>query len=198
MPTLTVGTGGGFDFTSIQDAVAAAGNGDVIDVAAGTYREQVTVTGKSLTIHGAGTGRTIIESPDASQLVANAIDTNSGRPNKFAVITVTDNADVTIEGLTVDGRDQGAVPASNYVTGSNHDFLGIYVLNSDAHIDGVAVTVRTSLPAPMSPASSAIMASSSPATMPRTAVQTPATPSRSRTRPSAASRRTASSSTARR
>jgi trimeric autotransporter adhesin len=140
MPTLTVGTGGGFDFTSIQDAVAAAGNGDVIDVAAGTYREQVTVTGKSLTIHGAGTGQTIIESPDASQLVANAIDTNSGRPNKFAVITVTDNADVTIEGLTVDGRDQGAVPASNYVTGSNHDFLGIYVLNSDAHIDGVAVT----------------------------------------------------------
>jgi hypothetical protein len=140
MPTLTVGTGGGFDFTSIQDAVAAAGNGDVIDVAAGTYREQVTVTGKSLTIHGAGTGRTIIESPDASQLVANAIDTNSGRPNKFAVITVTDNADVTIEGLTVDGRDQGAVPASNYVTGSNHDFLGIYVLNSDAHIDGVVVT----------------------------------------------------------
>jgi hypothetical protein len=135
--TLTVGLGG---YSSIQLAVNAAQNGDTIEIAAGTYREQVTVTGKDITLHGAGTGQTIIESPDAASLVANAIDTNSGRPNKFAVITVTENADVTIEGLTVDGRDQGAVPASNYVTGSNHDFLGIYVLNSDAHIDGVAVT----------------------------------------------------------
>jgi hypothetical protein len=125
---------------SIQAAVDAAQDGDTILIAAGTFREQVTVSGKDLTIQGAGIGRTIIESPDAAALVANAIDTSSGRPNKFAVITVTDNADVTIEGLTVDGRDQGAVPASNYVTGSNHDFLGIYVLNSDAHVDGVAVT----------------------------------------------------------
>jgi hypothetical protein len=132
--------GVGQTYTKIQDAVDAAVNGDTIEIAAGTYREQVTVTGKDITLHGAGTGQTIIESPDAASLVANAIDTNSGRPNKFAVITVTENADVTIEGLTVDGRDQGAVPASNYVTGSNHDFLGIYVLNSDAHIDGVAVT----------------------------------------------------------
>ena len=139
MATLTVGLGGTFNFSTIQAAVDAAGNGDTIDIAAGTYREQVTVDGKDITIHGAGSGLTIIESPDASSLVANAIDTNSGRPNKFAVITVTDNADVTIEGLTVDGREQGAVPASNYVTGSNHDFLGIYVLNSDAVIDGVAV-----------------------------------------------------------
>ena len=138
MTILTVGFGG--TYSTIQAAVDAAVNGDTIEIAAGTYREQVTVTGKDITLHGAGTGQTIIESPDAASLVANAIDTNSGRPNKFAVITVTDNADVTIEGLTVDGRDQGAVPASNYVTGSNHDFLGIYVLNSDAHIDGVAVT----------------------------------------------------------
>ena len=138
MTILNVGLGQ--TYTRIQDAVDAAVNGDTIEIAAGTYREQVTVTGKDITLHGAGTGQTIIESPDAASLVANAIDTNSGRPNKFAVITVTDNADVTIEGLTVDGRDQGAVPASNYVTGSNHDFLGIYVLNSDAHIDGVAVT----------------------------------------------------------
>jgi pectin methylesterase-like acyl-CoA thioesterase len=144
----TVGLGGTFDFSSIQAAVDAAGNGDTIEIAAGIYREQVTVDGKNITIHGAGSDQTIIESPDAASLVANAIDTNSGRPNKFAVITVTDNADVTIEGLTVDGRDQGAVPASNYVTGTNHDFLGIYVLNSDAHIDGVAVTGADELAGP--------------------------------------------------
>ena len=148
MTIRTVGLGGTFDFSSIQAAVDAAGNGDTIEIAAGIYREQVTVDGKNITIHGAGSDQTIIESPDAASLVANAIDTNSGRPNKFAVITVTDNADVTIEGLTVDGRDQGAVPASNYVTGTNHDFLGIYVLNSDAHIDGVAVTGADELAGP--------------------------------------------------
>ena len=157
----------------------------------------MTVIGKDITLHGAGSGQTIIESPDAASLVANAIDTNSGRPNKFAVITVTDNADVTIEGLTVDGRDQGAVPASNYVTGSNHDFLGIYVLNSDAHIDGVAVTGADELAGPDVSGvqrNHAILATSHDVAQ---AAPAP-TRSRSRTRPSAGSRRPAFSSTARR
>jgi pectin methylesterase-like acyl-CoA thioesterase len=52
---LHVGTGPG-DFAHIQDAVDAALNGDTIDIAAGTYREQVTVNGKDLTFHGAGDG----------------------------------------------------------------------------------------------------------------------------------------------
>jgi pectin methylesterase-like acyl-CoA thioesterase len=52
---LHVGTGPG-DFAHIQDAVDAALNGDTIDIAAGTYREQVTISGKVLTIHGAGDG----------------------------------------------------------------------------------------------------------------------------------------------
>ena len=72
MATLTVGLGGTFNFSTIQAAVDAAGNGDTIEIAAGTYREQVTVDGKDITIHGAGSGQTIIESPDAASLVANA------------------------------------------------------------------------------------------------------------------------------
>jgi hypothetical protein len=137
---LTVGTGG--TYSTIQAAVDAAGNGDTILIAAGTYREQVTVNGKDITLQGAGSGQTIIEAPDAASLVANATDSNASRPNKFAVVTVKGDADVTIAGLTVDGRDQGSIPASNY------DFLGIYVLNSDAHIDGVAVTGTDELAGP--------------------------------------------------
>ena len=45
MATLTVGLGG--TYSTIQAAVDAAGNGDTIEIAAGTYREQVTVDGKS-------------------------------------------------------------------------------------------------------------------------------------------------------
>jgi hypothetical protein len=131
-----VGTGPG-DFAHIQDALDAALNGDTIDIAAGTYREQVTVNGKDLTFHGAGDGAggTIIESPNAAALVVNAIDPNAGRPNKFAVIAVINDANVTIEGVAVDGREQGFIPGA-----SAYDFVGVYVLNSDAVINGVAVS----------------------------------------------------------
>jgi hemolysin type calcium-binding protein len=123
-------------YATIQEAVDAAVNGDIVLVSAGTFREQVTVSDKNITIQGAGAGQTIIESPAAASLVTHASDTNSSRPTKYAVITVTADADVTITGLTVDGRDQGSIPS----TPTNYDFLGIYVLNSNAHIDGVAVT----------------------------------------------------------
>ncbi len=135
MPILNVGTAPG-DFTTIQAAVNAAANGDTIEIAAGTYREQVTINGKDLTVHGAGDGAggTIIESPDAAALVVNATDPNAARPNKFAVVAVTGGANVTIDGLAVDGRGQGFQNRADY------DFVGVYVLNSDAVIDGVAVS----------------------------------------------------------
>jgi len=55
----------GAPFQTIQDAVNAAANGDTIEVAAGTYREQVTVSGlDDLTINGQGDS-TVIEMVDA-------------------------------------------------------------------------------------------------------------------------------------
>jgi Ca2+-binding RTX toxin-like protein len=119
---------------SIQAAVNAAVNGDTIEIAQGTYREQVTINGKDLTVHGAGAGGTIIASPDAASLVVNATDPNAARPNKFAVVAVTGGANVTIDGLAVDGRGQGFQNRADY------DFVGVYVLNSDAVINGVAVS----------------------------------------------------------
>ena len=50
--------------------------------------------------------------------------------------SVKGDADVTIAGVTVDGRDQASIPNPP----TNYDFMAIYVLNSDAHIDGVTVT----------------------------------------------------------
>ena len=137
MSILHVRTGPG-DFATIQAAVDAAANGDTIDIAAGTYREQVTVSGKVLTIHGAGDGAggTIIGTRRMRQpLVVDAIDPNAGRPNKFAVIAVTNDANVTIEGVAVDGREQGFIPGA-----SAYDFVGVYVLDSDAVINGVAAS----------------------------------------------------------
>src|SRR6185503_7843099 len=53
---LLVGNGG---YATIQAAVDAAVSGDTILIAAGTYREQVTVNGKDISILGAGSGQTI-------------------------------------------------------------------------------------------------------------------------------------------
>jgi pectin methylesterase-like acyl-CoA thioesterase len=94
---LTVGLGG--TYSTIQAAVDAAGNGDTIEIAAGTYREQVTVDGKNITIHGAGSGQTIIETPDAASLVSNASDSNAPRQTKYAVVTVKGDADWPAPGL---------------------------------------------------------------------------------------------------
>lgn len=55
-------------YATIQEAVDAAVDGDIVLVSAGTFREQVTVSGKDITIQGAGAGQTIIESPDAASL----------------------------------------------------------------------------------------------------------------------------------
>ena len=64
---LTVGLGGTYS-TNFQAAVDAAGNGDTIEIAAGIYREQVTVDGKDITIPARDSGQTIIHAPDAASL----------------------------------------------------------------------------------------------------------------------------------
>jgi len=53
--TWTVDAGGGGDFTTIGAAATSASSGDIINVNAGTYTEQVMLTqGKNLTFTGAG------------------------------------------------------------------------------------------------------------------------------------------------
>ena len=53
--TLTVCSGGGCDYSDIQQAVNAAGSGDVISIAAGSYfpSAQIDTLGKSITLRGA-------------------------------------------------------------------------------------------------------------------------------------------------
>ena len=50
-------------------------------------------------------------------------------------MTVKDDSNVTLTGLTVDGRDQGNIPSPP----GAYNFVGVYVIDSDAHIDGIAV-----------------------------------------------------------
>lgn len=73
--TLTVGPNG--DYTTIQNAVDSAQSGDIIQVAAGTYVEQVTVDRPDLdvlTIRGPSTQRPEIVAPNSKVVTLVARD----------------------------------------------------------------------------------------------------------------------------
>ncbi|MCD6176248.1 MAG: hypothetical protein J7K29_00250, partial [Candidatus Cloacimonetes bacterium] len=58
--TYTVGTGGGYDFTTITAAIVAASDGDIIDVY-GTITEEGITVDKGLTIQGQSQSSTIVQ-----------------------------------------------------------------------------------------------------------------------------------------
>jgi parallel beta-helix repeat protein len=108
------------DFTSIQQAVNAASNGDTIIVHDGTYNEAVYIT-KSLTIRAAS-----IPIIKGSQLFA----TDFG--NREAVIFIENAADVILEGLDIEGQDLG--PAKSY---------GILYENSSGTVRACTISPNT-------------------------------------------------------
>ncbi len=83
------------DFTTIQDAINAANEGDVIKVLPGTYIEQLTIS-KNITIIGSGAESTIIEAPPLEELELNVI----GLPY---IVEVNNGAEVTIKGFGING-----------------------------------------------------------------------------------------------
>lgn len=77
----TVCAGSGCDYSSITAAIAAVPAGSTIDVAAGTYRENVVVN-KQLTIKGAGDGETTVVATDG-----NATPLTFGRSSNGSVVS---------------------------------------------------------------------------------------------------------------
>ena len=100
-----------------------------INVAAGTYNEQVTVTRSDVTITGAGAGSTIIQ---PSTVTANTSSLFSGSP--IAAIVLVDGATgITVEDLTVDGST--AAPS-----GCAPTYVGIFYRAGSGAISNTHVT----------------------------------------------------------
>ncbi len=112
---------------TIQHAVDVACPGDVVDVAAGTYPEQVEIA-KGITLRGAGSASTVIE---PSAVVANTTRFSTGG-SVAPIVLVRDAAEVRIEDLAVDG----SAAAFNSCSPS---YFGIYYRNASGTVDGVDV-----------------------------------------------------------
>ena len=94
---LLVGNGG---YATIQAAVNAAADGDTIEIAAGTYTEDVTITGKALTIDG-------VENGSANSVTLNGQITVAGTLNgAFAITDLNINAT---------GKDYGVLVSANSI-----------------------------------------------------------------------------------
>jgi Protein of unknown function (DUF1565) len=85
------------DFPTIQEAIDAANEGDVIKVLPGIYTEQIIIS-KSLTIIGSGAKSTIIQAPDV--LNPSQVIPFPGRAN---IVAIFNEAIVTMKGFTIAG-----------------------------------------------------------------------------------------------
>ncbi len=101
------------EYTSIQDAIDAATSGDTINVAVGTYEEQISIE-ESLTITGAGQDNTHIVSPDPADMeIYDYFGSKAGSNQRYIVHRGTNipvvriaASDVTFEGFHVDLSNQ--------------------------------------------------------------------------------------------
>ncbi len=100
---------------TIAYAITQANPGSTIDVAAGSYPEQLVIN-EDLTIVGTGGTVTI----DPSSLPTADTDTDSSTA-QYAIIDVTSMASVTLRNLVVDGSN-----AQSQFTGCGPDFVGVY------------------------------------------------------------------------
>ncbi len=116
-----------YTFKTIQRAVDFAKAGYTINVAAGSYVEQVTIP-ISLTLTGAGSGTTTIESPKER------LTRLQGDGQDRTYVVGVNNANVLISGFTIDGSSAGAKNA--YLVGIG-GFLGAQITVSNCRVQNV-------------------------------------------------------------
>ena len=114
------------DYATIQEAINESCDGDVVEVSAGTYTENIDFSGKDLTVQGAGSGVTILDGDangssvvtmDGGTLsgftVTNGLATNGGG------IYVGTGTGATLSDLAVDGNTAGVAGGGLYATNAD-------------------------------------------------------------------------------
>jgi parallel beta-helix repeat protein len=142
LPTLYVSTSGSDTGTcrlsahacqTIGYALSQAPANAQIDLAAGTYPEQVVIpTGDNITIVGAGEHATTIQ---PTSVGASDPDPDDAGVPVYAVVDVPPGAGATLKKLTVDGA-----AAQSSFDGCSEDFTGVYYHDATGGLTNVAVT----------------------------------------------------------
>lgn len=126
---------------SIQNAINIASDGDIIQLSAGIYIEEIQVISKSLTIQGLGKNITTIQSPNASfHLTQNFVFGS----NFWCVVMIDNQAaptpqTVIISDLTVDGSNQQDTTIPPFYGASNR-FFAIGYHNAAGTVNNVHTT----------------------------------------------------------
>jgi Ca2+-binding RTX toxin-like protein len=130
---LLVGSGG---FATIQAAVNASHDGDIILVAAGTYIEQVVVNDHdNLTIRAADGAQVTIQAPaDLHETARSSSDREI-----HAVFTVVNSQNVVLDNIDIDGHGAGNTVDEGGGAGQAN-FYGTFYRNSSGSLLGVDVT----------------------------------------------------------
>ncbi|MCP4550244.1 MAG: hypothetical protein GY835_27600 [bacterium] len=116
-------------FAVIQDAVDGVISGGTVNVAAGTYREQLTIA-RNLTLTGAGMDQTYIEAVDSGSAVPTTVTSwESSVVDINPCILAIGVSSIDIGELTVDGRQVGG-----------ERFYGIYLQNSSGSVHHCRIT----------------------------------------------------------
>ncbi|MEV7022437.1 right-handed parallel beta-helix repeat-containing protein [Kitasatospora sp. NPDC093558] len=89
------------DFSTIQAAVDAAASGDTVVVRAGTYTEQVVVSGKDVNLRGAGNGAAVIKAP--ATLTSYGVNQAQNNRPVSTLVRIAHGAHVRMTGFTVTG-----------------------------------------------------------------------------------------------
>lgn len=118
------------DYETIQEAIAAASDGDIIVVAAGSYQESVTID-RSLTLKGAQAGEDARNRSGPETIIEP--DEGAG----IRILTVADRA-VVIDGFTVQNTLHGITTPELGVPAADIVVRNVRVLNSSEY--GISIT----------------------------------------------------------
>ena len=130
----------------IQNGVnVAANSGATVNVAAGTFVEQVVIVGKDLTLNGAGQGATVIQSPaNLPTLVGRRPYVTVPVRDSVAIVHVENTSNAVIQNLTVDGNNASLNAATD---GDANRLIAVGYYNAGGVVNNVT-TRRTGNPLP--------------------------------------------------